>query len=157
VSKKIIIKTNTHKNLTMKGSNLMAEKLKIPFTPTPLKRRTPVPSDIEIAQEATLKPIQQIAEELGLLPEEYDLHGKYIAKVSPSVLERLKDVPDGKYVDVTAITPTPLGEGKTTTTVGLSQALGAHLGKRVITAIRQPSQGPTFGIKGGAAGGGTAR
>ena len=70
------------------------------------------------------------------------------------VLERLKDVPDGKYIDVTAITPTPLGEGKTTTTVGLSQALGAHLGKRVMTCIRQPSQGPTFGIKGGAAGGG---
>jgi formyltetrahydrofolate synthetase len=91
---------------------------------------------------------------LGLLPDEFDLYGKYIAKVSPKVLDRLGDVPDGKYVDVTAITPTPLGEGKTTTTVGLSQALGAHLGKRVITAIRQPSQGPTFGIKGGAAGGG---
>jgi formyltetrahydrofolate synthetase len=132
----------------------MAEKPNFPITPTPLKRRTPVPSDIEIAQEATLKPITQVAEELGLLPEEYDLYGKYMAKVSPAVLDRLKDVPDGKYIDVTAITPTPLGEGKTTTTVGLSQALGAHLGKRVITAIRQPSQGPTFGIKGGAAGGG---
>jgi len=124
------------------------------ITPTKLHRRTPVPSDIEIAQEATLKPISQIAEELGLLSEEYEPYGKYIAKVSPAILERLKDVPDGKYIDVTAITPTPLGEGKTTTTVGLSQALGAHLGKRVITAIRQPSQGPTFGIKGGAAGGG---
>ncbi len=124
------------------------------ISPTPLVRKKPVPSDIEIAQEATLKPISQVAEELGLLPEEYEPYGKYIAKVNPSVLGRLGHVPDGKYIDVTAITPTPLGEGKTTTTVGLSQALGAHLGKRVITAIRQPSQGPTFGIKGGAAGGG---
>jgi methylenetetrahydrofolate dehydrogenase (NADP+) / methenyltetrahydrofolate cyclohydrolase / formyltetrahydrofolate synthetase len=132
----------------------MAQKPNTPYTPTKLKRRSPVPSDIEIAQEAELKPISQVAEELGLLPDEYDPYGKYIAKVNLSVLERLADVPDGKYIDVTAITPTPLGEGKTTTTVGLSQALGAHLGKRVITAIRQPSQGPTFGIKGGAAGGG---
>lgn len=132
----------------------MAKKPNTPITPTKLKKRSPVPSDIIIAQEATLKPISQVAEELGLLPDEFDPYGKYIAKVSTSVLDRLADVPDGKYVDVTAITPTPLGEGKTTTTVGLSQVLGAHLGKRVITAIRQPSQGPTFGIKGGAAGGG---
>jgi len=124
------------------------------FTATPLKRRTPVPSDIEIAQEAELKPISQVAEEIGLLPSELELHGNYMAKVRLDVLERLKDIPDGKYVDVTAITPTPLGEGKSTTMVGLSQALGAHLGKRVFTCIRQPSQGPTFGIKGGAAGGG---
>jgi formyltetrahydrofolate synthetase len=89
-----------------------------------------------------------------LLPEEVELHGDYKAKIRLSVLERLKDVPDGKYIDVTAITPTPLGEGKSTTMMGLSQALGAHLGKRVFTCIRQPSQGPTFGIKGGAAGGG---
>jgi len=132
----------------------MTKKPDTTITPTKLERKTPVPADIVIAQEATLKPITQVAEELGLLPEEYDQYGKYIAKVNPAVLDRLADVPDGKYVDVTAITPTPLGEGKTTTTVGLSQALGAHLGKRVITAIRQPSQGPTFGIKGGAAGGG---
>jgi len=132
----------------------MTQKPNTPYTPTKLKRRNPVPADIVIAQEAELKPIAQVAEELGLLPDEYDPYGKYIAKVSPNVLTRLADVPDGKYIDVTAITPTPLGEGKTTTTVGLSQALGAHLGKRVITAIRQPSQGPTFGIKGGAAGGG---
>lgn len=124
------------------------------FTPTKLNRRQPVPADIDIAQEAVLKPITQIAEELGLLPEEIELYGPYKAKVRLEVLERLKDVADGKYVDVTAITPTPLGEGKTTTTVGLSQALGAHLGRRVMTTIRQPSQGPTFGIKGGAAGGG---
>ena len=132
----------------------MAKKPDTPITPIKLHKRKPVPADIIIAQEAEMKPITQVAEELGLDPDEFDLYGKYIAKVSPKVLDRLKDVPDGKYVDVTAITPTPLGEGKTTTTVGLSQALGAHLGKRVITAIRQPSQGPTFGIKGGAAGGG---
>src|SRR5512139_2730506 len=124
------------------------------FTPIPLKLRRPVPSDIDIAQEAELKPIAKVAEEVGLLPEELELHGNYKAKVRLEVLDRLRDVPDGKYIDVTAITPTPLGEGKSTTMVGLSQALGAHLGKRVFTCIRQPSQGPTFGIKGGAAGGG---
>ncbi len=124
------------------------------FTPTSLNLRFPVPSDIEIAQEAKLKPISQVAEEVGLLPEELEYHGQYKAKVLLSVRDRLADRPNGKYIDVTAITPTPLGEGKTTTTVGLSQALGAHLGQKVITCIRQPSQGPTFGIKGGAAGGG---
>lgn len=124
------------------------------FTPTSLKRRTPVPTDIEIAQEAELKPITLVAEELGLLSNEIELYGNTKAKVRLEVLQRLQHVPDGKYIDVTAITPTPLGEGKTTTTVGLSQALGAHLGKSVVTCIRQPSQGPTFGIKGGAAGGG---
>jgi methylenetetrahydrofolate dehydrogenase (NADP+) / methenyltetrahydrofolate cyclohydrolase / formyltetrahydrofolate synthetase len=124
------------------------------FTPTKVDRKTPVPSDIEIAQAVELKKINIVAEELGLLPEELEHYGEYKAKVRLSVLDRLKDVPDGKYIDVTAITPTPLGEGKSTTMVGLSQALGAHLGKRVFTCIRQPSQGPTFGIKGGAAGGG---
>jgi methylenetetrahydrofolate dehydrogenase (NADP+) / methenyltetrahydrofolate cyclohydrolase / formyltetrahydrofolate synthetase len=124
------------------------------FTPTKINFRDPVPSDIEIAQEATLKPVNIIAEEVGILPEELEMHGEYKAKVRLSILDRLRDVADGKYIDVTAITPTPLGEGKSTTMVGLSQALGAHLLKRVITAIRQPSQGPTFGIKGGAAGGG---
>ena len=124
------------------------------FVPTALKIQTPVPSDIVIAQNATLKPITQIAEEMGILAEELELYGPYKAKVKLELLDRLKNAPNGKYVDVTAITPTPLGEGKTTTTVGLSQALGAELGKRVITCIRQPSQGPTFGIKGGAAGGG---
>jgi formyltetrahydrofolate synthetase len=124
------------------------------FTSVPLKLRNPVPSDIDIAQEAELKPITQVADEVGLLPDEIELHGNYMAKVRLEVLDRLQDVPDGKYIDVTAITPTPLGEGKSTTMVGLSQALGACLGKRVFTCIRQPSQGPTFGIKGGAAGGG---
>jgi len=125
-----------------------------PFTPSKLNLRFPVPSDIDIAQEAKLKPISVIAEEVGLLPEELEMHGEFKAKVRLSVLERLKDVPDGKYIEVTAITPTPLGEGKSTTMMGLSQAMGAFLGKKVFTCIRQPSQGPTFGIKGGAAGGG---
>lgn len=124
------------------------------FTATPLQRLSPVPADIDIAQSAQLKPISQLAEEIGLLPEEIELYGDYKAKIKLEVLDRLANVPDGKYIDVTAITPTPLGEGKTTTTVGLSQALGAHLNQRVFTCIRQPSQGPTFGIKGGAAGGG---
>jgi formyltetrahydrofolate synthetase len=113
-----------------------------------------VPSDIEIAQAATPIPIDKIASETGILPDELELYGRTKAKVRLSIRERLKDVRNGKYIVVTAITPTPLGEGKTTTTVGLSQALGAHLGKKVFTCIRQPSQGPTFGIKGGAAGGG---
>jgi formyltetrahydrofolate synthetase len=113
-----------------------------------------VPSDLAIAQGARPLPIVDVAAEAGILPEELEPYGRYKAKVHLSVRDRLKDAPNGKYVVVTAITPTPLGEGKTTTTVGLTQALGAHLGKRVFTCIRQPSQGPTFGIKGGAAGGG---
>ena len=124
------------------------------FKPTPISLLKPVPSDTMIAQAAYLKRITQIADELGILPEELELYGPYKAKVKLEILKRLGKQPNGKYVDVTAITPTPLGEGKTTTTVGLSQALGAHLGKRVVTCLRQPSQGPTFGIKGGAAGGG---
>jgi formyltetrahydrofolate synthetase len=114
----------------------------------------PVPGDLEIAQAATAVPIDRIAHEAGILPDELEMYGKHKAKVHLSIRDRLKDSPNGKYIVVTAITPTPLGEGKTTTTVGLSQALGAHLGKKVFTNIRQPSQGPTFGIKGGAAGGG---
>ena len=114
----------------------------------------PVPSDIEIAQAARLRPILDIAAGLGLSEDDLDLYGKHKAKIHLDVLDRLKDRPQGRYVDVTAITPTPLGEGKTTTTVGVSQALGAHLGKKVVTVVRQPSMGPTFGIKGGAAGGG---
>ncbi len=126
----------------------------IVFKPTKLKLLTPVPSDIEIAQAGKLKPILQIAEEVGLKAGDLELFGSYKAKVHLNVRDRLARRKSGKYIDVTAITPTPLGEGKTTTTVGLSQALGAHLGKKVFTCIRQPSQGPTFGIKGGAAGGG---
>jgi methylenetetrahydrofolate dehydrogenase (NADP+)/methenyltetrahydrofolate cyclohydrolase/formyltetrahydrofolate synthetase len=124
------------------------------FTPTKLKLLKPVPSDIDIAQAGKLKPILQIAQELGIKESELELFGPYKAKIKLEILDRLAKRKNGKYIDVTAITPTPLGEGKTTTTVGVSQALGAHLGKKVMTVIRQPSQGPTFGIKGGAAGGG---
>jgi formate--tetrahydrofolate ligase len=112
-----------------------------------------IPSDIEIAQSSELKPIVDIASKLGITEDELELYGKYKAKVSPSVWERVKDDPDGKLILVTAITPTPAGEGKTTTTVGLSQAL-AKLGQKVSFAIREPSLGPSFGVKGGAAGGG---
>jgi formyltetrahydrofolate synthetase len=117
-------------------------------------QRKDVPSDIEIAQAAHPKPILEIADTVGLAAEELELHGPYTAKVPLTVLDRLQGTDNGKYILVTAITPTPLGEGKSTTMVGLSQAIGAHLNKRVFTCIRQPSQGPTFGIKGGAAGGG---
>ncbi|MBI2330204.1 formate--tetrahydrofolate ligase [Candidatus Daviesbacteria bacterium] len=110
-------------------------------------------SDLKIAQAAKLKPISKIASEIGLKEEEIELYGNYKAKVSLDTLKRLKNRPNGKYIDVTAITPTPLGEGKTTTTVGLGQAL-SKIGKKAIICIRQPSLGPVFGIKGGAAGGG---
>ena len=112
-----------------------------------------VPSDLAIAQAAKVKPIIEIAESIGLTENDLDFFGKYKAKVHLDVLEKFADRPQGKYIDVTAITPTPLGEGKTTTSVGLTQGLG-KLGKKVMICIRQPSQGPTFGIKGGAAGGG---
>ena len=114
---------------------------------------TSVPSDLAIAQAASPRPIIEIAEQIGLRPEELILHGTTKAKVHLDVLKRIERQPRGKYVDVTAVTPTPLGEGKTTTTVGLVQGLG-RLGHRSIACIRQPSLGPTFGIKGGAAGGG---
>lgn len=116
--------------------------------------KTAVPSDLEIAQSANLVHINKIAEQMGLDPDtDLEHYGKYIAKINLDVLSRLKDRPDARYVDVTAITPTPLGEGKSTTLVGLGQAM-KRIGKRAVVAIRQPSQGPTFGIKGGAAGGG---
>jgi formate--tetrahydrofolate ligase len=110
-------------------------------------------SDLEIAQEAELRPIDSIASDLGLLDDEVELYGKHKAKISLSVLDRLADKPSGKLIVITGMTPTPLGEGKTLTTVGLSQALN-RIGERTIATIRQPSLGPTFGIKGGAAGGG---
>jgi formyltetrahydrofolate synthetase len=117
---------------------------------------TQMPTSLEIAQEASLRPIAEIAEELGLRPDEYDLYGKYKAKVDLSVVERLADRPDGKLVCVTAITPTKAGEGKTTTSVSLTQGLG-HIGRRVALCLREASLGPVFGIKGGAAGGGYAQ
>ncbi len=110
-------------------------------------------SDIEIAQAAEMKHIVEIAEDAGLQEDDLELYGNYKAKVDLSVIEKLADRPDGKYIDVTAITPTPLGEGKTVTTIGLAMAL-EKIGKKTITCIRQPSLGPVFGIKGGAAGGG---
>src|SRR3972149_3711562 len=110
-------------------------------------------SDIEIAQASKMKHVREIAEEIGLDEEYLELYGNHKAKVKLEVLENFKDKPNGKYIDVTAITPTPLGEGKTVTTIGLSLALN-RIGKKTITCIRQPSLGPVFGIKGGAAGGG---
>ncbi|KAL5137868.1 Formate--tetrahydrofolate ligase [Glycine soja] len=115
---------------------------------------SPVPVDIDIANSVEPVHISQIAKDLNLSPNHYDLYGKYKAKVLLSVLDELQGSEDGYYVVVGGITPTPLGEGKSTTTVGLCQALGAFLDKKVVTCLRQPSQGPTFGIKGGAAGGG---
>jgi formate--tetrahydrofolate ligase len=114
---------------------------------------TKVPSDLEIAQSAKLEPIVRIAEKIGIKEDELELYGKFKAKVVLETLERVKDKPQAKYIVVTAITPTPLGEGKTVTTIGLSLGL-AGIGKKIITCIRQPSLGPVFGIKGGAAGGG---
>ena len=112
-----------------------------------------MPSSLQIAQEATLRPITEIAAAAGLLPEEIDPYGRFKAKVHLSVLERLASKPDGKLIDVTAITPTKAGEGKTTTSVSLTQGLG-HIGKNVALCLREASLGPVFGIKGGAAGGG---
>ncbi|NMB00290.1 MAG: formate--tetrahydrofolate ligase [Firmicutes bacterium] len=110
-------------------------------------------SDIAIAQQAKLRPIEEVAKQLALMEEEIELYGKYKAKVDPRVYKRLKDRPNGKLIYTTAITATPAGEGKTVTTIGPTQALG-KLGKNVIACIREPSLGPTFGVKGGAAGGG---
>lgn len=110
-------------------------------------------SDIAIAQQATLRPIVEVAESISLTPDEIELYGKYKAKVDLNVFKRLKDRPNGKLIYTTAITATPAGEGKTCTTIGLTQALG-KLGKNVIACVREPSLGPTFGVKGGAAGGG---
>lgn len=113
-------------------------------------------TDIEIAQEATLWPIEKVAETIGLTREELELYGNYKAKFSDEFIDRVKDNPDGKLILVTAINPTPAGEGKTTITVGLGQAFG-RLGKKAVIALREPSLGPCFGIKGGAAGGGMAQ
>jgi formyltetrahydrofolate synthetase len=113
-------------------------------------------SSLEIAQEAELLPIEQVAERMGLLPEEFEPYGRHKAKVSRTVLDRLSDAPDGKLVCVTGVTPTRAGEGKTTTAVSLTQGLGA-IGKEPLLCVREPSLGPVFGIKGGAAGGGLAQ
>lgn len=112
-----------------------------------------VPSDIEIAQNAKMQPITEVAKKCDILEDELELYGKYKAKVSLDVLKRLEDKPDGKLILVTAINPTPAGEGKTTTNIGLSMGLN-KIGKKAITTLREPSLGPCFGVKGGAAGGG---
>lgn len=114
------------------------------------------PSDLEIAQKAKLVPLENIAEQMGLDKELYEPYGRHVAKISLDAIEALKSRPKAKYIVVSAITPTPLGEGKTTTAVGLAQGF-KHIGKKATLALRQPSMGPTFGIKGGAAGGGYAQ
>ncbi|TML19187.1 MAG: formate--tetrahydrofolate ligase [Actinobacteria bacterium] len=115
-----------------------------------------MPSSLEIAQSAVLRPIDELAAGLGLLPEEVDLYGRFKAKIDLSLLDRLAASPDGRLIDVTAITPTRAGEGKTTTSVSLTQGLG-HIGKDPVLCLREASLGPVFGIKGGAAGGGYAQ
>ena len=124
------------------------------ITPLALNLKTPVPSDIAVSRAQYPKPITQVANEIGIMPHELEPYGKSKAKVGLSLLKRLEHRRNGRYILVTGITPTPLGEGKSTTTVGLTQALGAHLNRIAFANVRQPSQGPTFGIKGGAAGGG---
>ncbi|THH31151.1 hypothetical protein EUX98_g3053 [Antrodiella citrinella] len=134
---------------TLKAAERIWEQARsLRIKPLKLDIKEKVPSDIEIAMAQTPKAVTQLAHEIGLLPDEVESYGKYKAKVELSVLDRLAHRKDGN------ITPTPLGEGKSTTTIGLAQALGAHLGRPAFACVRQPSQGPTFGIKGGAAGGG---
>ena len=113
-------------------------------------------TDIQIAQEAKLHPIKDVAASIGIIEDDLELYGKYKAKLSDELMERTKNNPNGKLILVTAINPTPAGEGKTTTSVGLGQAFG-KLGKRALIALREPSLGPCFGVKGGAAGGGYAQ
>ena len=123
-------------------------------TPLPLKLQTPVPSDIAISRAQHPKPITRVAAEVGIAPHELEPYGAYKGKVDLALLQRLGHRRNGRYVVVTGITPTPLGEGKSTTTMGLTQAIAGHLNRIAFSNVRQPSQGPTFGIKGGAAGGG---
>eukprot|EP00796_Vickermania_ingenoplastis_P005991 gene5992-4297_t len=122
--------------------------------PTKISCKSPVPSDLEIAQSVEPQNIAEIAKAANILPQEINLYGSTRAKVKLDVLKRLENAPNGKYVVVAGMSPTPLGEGKSTTTIGLAQSLGAHLEVPCFACVRQPSQGPTFGIKGGAAGGG---
>jgi formate--tetrahydrofolate ligase len=126
----------------------------LPAVPT--SEPAPLPSDLEIARAATLLPIEEVAARAGIPVDDVEPYGRHVAKIGPGALTALADQPPAKYVLVTAITPTPLGEGKTTTAVGLAQGF-AELGRRATVALRQPSLGPTFGIKGGAAGGGRSQ
>ena len=113
-------------------------------------------TDIQIAQEAQMLPIREVAAQLGIAEDDLELYGKYKAKLSDELMAKVKDNKDGKLILVTAINPTPAGEGKTTTSVGLGEAFG-KMGKKAVLALREPSLGPCFGIKGGAAGGGYAQ
>ncbi|CDO54983.1 hypothetical protein DV113_001294 [Geotrichum candidum] len=141
-------------NVVLSAKRIAEDFQKPKIIPLPLDIKEQVPSDFAISRAQKPKNITQVAGEIGVLPSELEQYGAYKAKVHLSILDRLKDRKNGKYILVTGITPTPLGEGKSTTTVGLVQALGAHLNKIAFANVRQPSMGPTFGIKGGAAGGG---
>ncbi len=139
----------------VESATMYAEKQKArAIKPLPLRLLQPVPSDIAISRAQRPKNITRIAEEVGISPHELEPYGAYKGKVDLSLLKRLEHRRNGRYVVVTGITPTPLGEGKSTTTMGLAQAIGGHLNRIAFANVRQPSQGPTFGIKGGAAGGG---
>lgn len=144
-------------NVVDSAKRFYSEQAKRHITPLPLTTLDQVPSDYEISRSQKPKNVRDLAKEIGITDHELESYGSYKAKVQLSVLDRLKHRKNGKYILVTGITPTPLGEGKSTTTVGLVQALGAHLGKIAFANVRQPSMGPTFGIKGGAAGGGYAQ
>ncbi|KAK7539186.1 formate--tetrahydrofolate ligase-domain-containing protein [Phyllosticta paracitricarpa] len=141
-------------NVVDSADHYFAEQKARHITPLPLKLKEPVPSDIAISRAQRPKLINNVAHEIGIATHELEPYGPFKAKVDLSLLNRLEHRRDGRYIVVTGITPTPLGEGKSTTTMGLNQALGAHLGRVSFANVRQPSQGPTFGIKGGAAGGG---
>ncbi|KAJ2159586.1 tetrahydrofolate synthase [Coemansia sp. RSA 552] len=141
-------------NVVTSAERHFAAAASVSIVPNPLEIQDPVPSDIDIATAQKPKLIAQLANELNLSHTEFEPYGKHTAKVTLDVLDRLKDNSNGRYVVVTGISPTPLGEGKSTVTIGLTQALYAHLKRPAFACVRQPSQGPTFGIKGGAAGGG---
>ncbi|KAJ7172469.1 formate--tetrahydrofolate ligase-domain-containing protein [Mycena filopes] len=141
-------------NTLQSAERLWEKQRQLKVKPLKLNILEKVPSDIEIAMAQTPKRVSDLALEIGLLPDELESYGKYKGKVELSVLDRLAHRKDAKYIVISGITPTPLGEGKSTTTIGLAQALGAELGRPAFACVRQPSQGPTFGIKGGAAGGG---
>lgn len=150
--------------MLMKNTVISAQKAAQKLLDTQWKLQTlklnpvqPVPSDIDISRSQEPKSITLLAEEVGLFSNEFSPYGSRKAKISLSVLQRLKDQQNGKFVVVAGITPTPFGEGKSTTSLGLVQALTAHREKNSFVNLRQPSQGPTFGVKGGAAGGGYAQ
>lgn len=142
------------KNVVTSANSYFERQKDRHIVPLPIRRQNPVPSDIDISRAQYPKAITQVASEIGIASHELEPYGHTKAKVSLDVLDRLSHRRNGRYVVVCGITPTPLGEGKSTTTLGLTQAIGAHLNRISFANVRQPSQGPTFGIKGGAAGGG---